>query len=96
MCARHAASAADACEQKPHVVSTDLFHGRITVRIKDFTGQVPEGQERQSETKYFDAGHAHGCTWSIQIQGERTRGHRGIGGSVSWSAALPRRPEQLG
>ncbi|PWN98612.1 DUF1769-domain-containing protein [Tilletiopsis washingtonensis] len=53
----------------PDEAASHLFHGRITVRIKDFTGQVPEGQERQSETKYFDAGHAHGCTWSIQIQG---------------------------
>ena len=50
-------------------ISSDAFHGRVAVRIKHFTGDVPEGEERVSEAPYFDGGHGTGMTWSIQVQG---------------------------
>ncbi|KDN41693.1 DUF1769-domain-containing protein [Tilletiaria anomala UBC 951] len=53
----------------PTLVSSAHFHGRIAVRIKHFTGDVPEGKERVAEAKYFEEGHGKGMTWSIQVQG---------------------------
>lgn len=56
-------------DELPTTVSSDLFEGRIAVRIKSFTGLDPEGVEHKSETPYFDAGHGKHQSWSMQIQG---------------------------
>ncbi len=31
---------------EPTVISTDKFRGRVTVRIKHFSGDTPEGKDR--------------------------------------------------
>ncbi|PWN41789.1 DUF1769-domain-containing protein [Ceraceosorus guamensis] len=51
------------------LISTDKFQGRVVVRIKEFTGEVPPGKERIAHTEYFDEGVGKGNTWSIQLQG---------------------------
>lgn len=57
-------------ETKPLDVSTDDFEGRILVRIKGFTGELPsKDTTRVEDTHYFDGSYAKGCTWSIGIQG---------------------------
>ncbi|UZJ53757.1 hypothetical protein CBS101457_003077 [Exobasidium rhododendri] len=66
-------------ESKPLDVSTDAFEGRIVVRIKGFTGQLPDNKNDKEEsnstevenhdTHYFDQSYAKNCTWSIGIQG---------------------------
>jgi len=50
-------------------VSSDLFEGKIAVRIRDFAGEVGGGKERKTTTEsdYFDV-HT-GLTWSMAIQG---------------------------
>ncbi|KAK0547258.1 hypothetical protein OC846_003271 [Tilletia horrida] len=54
---------------EPYVVSTDAFHGRIAVRVKNYHGFVPGGGEPKREAKYFTGGYGKDMTWSIQVQG---------------------------
>lgn len=56
-------------DDTPTTISTDLFQGRIAVRIKNFTGSDPEGVSHNKDTPYFNAGHGKGQSWSMQIQG---------------------------
>ncbi|EST04615.1 Protein of unknown function DUF1769 [Kalmanozyma brasiliensis GHG001] len=56
-------------DDQPTEINTDLFQGRIAVRIKNFTGSDPDGVEHRKDTPYFDAGHGKGQSWSMQIQG---------------------------
>jgi hypothetical protein len=57
-------------ETKPWEISTDDFEGRIIVRIKGFTGELPSNETaRSDDTHYFDHSYAKGCTWSIGVQG---------------------------
>ena len=56
-------------DDRPTVVDSDLFHGRIAVRIKNFTGSDPDGVEHRADTPYFNDGHGKHQSWSMQIQG---------------------------
>ena len=56
-------------ESKPLTVSTDDFEGRLVVRIKGFTGELPSKETVRCDTSYFDHSYASGCSWSIGIQG---------------------------
>lgn len=56
-------------DDSPTIIDSDLFHGRIAVRIKNFTGSDPEGVEHKKDTPYFDDGHGKHQSWSMQIQG---------------------------
>ncbi|CBQ68626.1 conserved hypothetical protein [Sporisorium reilianum SRZ2] len=56
-------------DDAPTEINTPLFQGRITVRIKNFTGSDPSGVAHLQDTPYFDAGHGKGQNWSMQIQG---------------------------
>nr|CDI54734.1 conserved hypothetical protein [Melanopsichium pennsylvanicum 4] len=56
-------------DDMPTVIDSELFHGRIAVRIKDFTGHDPDGISHQKDTPYFDSGHGKNQSWSMQIQG---------------------------
>lgn len=51
-------------------LDSELFHGRIAVRLRDFAGELPEGKQRlkSCESDYFED-HAD-LTWSMTIQGE--------------------------
>lgn len=55
----------------PVDVASDDFEGKITVRIRDFAGEVGSGRKRRSTTEsdYFDA-HTR-LSWSMAIQGVR-------------------------
>ncbi|TKY89657.1 hypothetical protein EX895_001442 [Sporisorium graminicola] len=56
-------------DDRPTEINSDLFQGRIAVRIKNFTGSDPDGVEHRKDTPYFGAGHGKGQSWSMQIQG---------------------------
>ncbi|CDS01326.1 uncharacterized protein SPSC_05359 [Sporisorium scitamineum] len=56
-------------DDQPTEINTDLFQGRIAVRIKNFTGSDPSGVEHLKDTPYFNAGHGKNQSWSMQIQG---------------------------
>lgn len=49
------------------ISSTD-FEGQITVRVKDFQGLAPDGQEPIAQSDYFDV--AKDMTFSIEASGE--------------------------
>ncbi|PWN49014.1 DUF1769-domain-containing protein [Violaceomyces palustris] len=53
----------------PTEISTEHFQGRISVRIKDFSGEDPPGVEKKKEAEYFESGHGKGMSWSMQVQG---------------------------
>lgn len=54
----------------PVEVSSDLFEGQISVRIRDFAGDAGKGKERltTTESSYFDD--YPRLTWSMAIQGQ--------------------------
>ncbi|SPO28440.1 uncharacterized protein UTRI_04837 [Ustilago trichophora] len=56
-------------DDKPTTVSSPHFQGRISVRIKNFTGSDPEGVTHSTDTPYFTSGHGKNQSWSMQIQG---------------------------
>jgi hypothetical protein len=56
-------------DDQPTSIDTDLFQGRISVRIKNFTGVDPDGVDHRKDTPYFDGGYSKGMSWSMQIQG---------------------------
>ena len=56
-------------DDQPTLVDSDLFQGRISVRIKSFTGSDPSGVEHRADAPYFSAGHGKNQSWSMQIQG---------------------------
>lgn len=56
-------------DERPIEINTDLFQGRIAVRIKNFTGSDPHGVEHRNDSAYFSANHGKNQSWSIQIQG---------------------------
>ena len=56
-------------DTEPFVVDSDKFHGRLTVRIKDFKGEAPSGEAANKTAKYFQEPYGDGMTYSIQVQG---------------------------
>lgn len=56
-------------DDAPTIIDSPLFHGRIAVRIKNFTGSDPDGVEHRKDTPYFSANHGKNQSWSMQIQG---------------------------
>lgn len=53
----------------PLEIESSGFRGRVTVRIRSFTGYDPEGVQHQSDSPYFNDAYRKGITWSIQMQG---------------------------
>lgn len=56
-------------DDEPFVISSDVFQGRLTVRVKNFHGERPGGGDAASITPYFESGYGQQMTYSIQIQG---------------------------
>ncbi|CAO1632175.1 unnamed protein product [Parajaminaea phylloscopi] len=56
-------------DEIPCEIESAGFRGRVTVRIKSFTGHDPEGVEHKSDSEYFDESYRKGITWSVQMQG---------------------------
>ncbi|EPQ31618.1 uncharacterized protein PFL1_00951 [Pseudozyma flocculosa PF-1] len=56
-------------DDSPLSISTSNFQGRLTVRIKNFSGEQPSGASAQADSAYFNGGLGKGCSWSMQIQG---------------------------
>ncbi|KAN0061460.1 hypothetical protein ACQY0O_006307 [Thecaphora frezii] len=54
---------------KPLTISSPHFEGRLTVRIKNFSGEQPSGVEARADAPYFSGGLGKGMSWSMQIQG---------------------------
>lgn len=56
-------------DNEPFVVDSERFHGRLTVRIKDFVGESPDGTPANKTTAYFQEPYGDSMTYSIQVQG---------------------------
>ncbi|WFC96206.1 hypothetical protein MBRA1_002862 [Malassezia brasiliensis] len=56
-------------DNEPFVVDSERFHGRLTVRIKDFVGESGDGKPANKTTAYFQEPYGDSMTYSIQMQG---------------------------
>ena len=56
-------------DNDPFVVDSERFHGRLTVRIKDFVGESPDGTPANKTTAYFQEPYGDAMTYRIQVQG---------------------------
>ncbi|PKI84085.1 hypothetical protein MVES1_002023 [Malassezia vespertilionis] len=56
-------------DDKPVVIDSGDFHGRVTVRIKDFRGVPAEGVPIAKNASYFSEPYGDSMTYSIQAQG---------------------------
>lgn len=56
-------------DDKPVVIDSDCFQGKLTVRVKNFHGELPENVEYLEDVKYFSMPYGSQMTYSIQMQG---------------------------
>lgn len=57
---------------KPFALDGEHFRGRLTVRVKNFHGETPDGASANGSAAYFQEPYGDGMTYSIQVQGMST------------------------
>lgn len=61
-------------DERPVVIDSNLFQGKVAVRVKNFHGELPDGVENLDDVSYFSAPYGSDMTYSIQVEGRFVKG----------------------